>query len=337
MDFLRTLGQRSESGVPKPSFVQAATEAGDRCSLEAGSRISIKEPNMSLLPVILALMGTALQDASAEELGRGFRSDNVETRELATQKLKELGTAAVPELERISNDPDPEVAGRAKNLLRLLRLRHALVAKLGADDAQIRRQAAQDLMELGQKDAVAEFIKLLDHPKAAARMDAASRLCRLGIPEGIPVLIKEALTKDAPGEFLWSLNRFLQSDVWDRLGEARTPSLDLLAGPVKETLEKLSRAGGLTLDVESIFSKDERKWLSLPWATFRIDALGSPREAIEDMLRTGPYGAVLEKERIRILSKKELENFWDDWWARRQKNTVPAGAREDKAPLPLRK
>src|SRR5512145_304708 len=69
---------------------------------------------------------SALQDDPAR-LIEALRSGDVEQREAATRKLKDLGERAVPELRKAEADPDQEVAGRVRFLLR----RAAVAAKIG--------------------------------------------------------------------------------------------------------------------------------------------------------------------------------------------------------------
>src|SRR2546427_6182272 len=65
----------------------------------------------------------APQDQSAHharEFVEKLRSEKVEEREEATRRLKEMGIAAVSELEKAARDRDVEVAIRARHLLRLI-------------------------------------------------------------------------------------------------------------------------------------------------------------------------------------------------------------------------
>jgi len=83
---------------------------------------------MRLLALLLALAG---QD-SADDLLRRLGSDSIEERDAASQKLRALGEAVRPALERASKDPDSEVARRAAALLRRLALRGRLSPQLRA-------------------------------------------------------------------------------------------------------------------------------------------------------------------------------------------------------------
>jgi len=67
-----------------------------------------------------------LQDQTAEQLIDMLRSDKVEEREDAARKLKEMGKAALPELEKAQGDKDPEVASRARYLVEVASLREKL-------------------------------------------------------------------------------------------------------------------------------------------------------------------------------------------------------------------
>jgi HEAT repeat protein len=68
--------------------------------------------------VFLLLVAIA-QDPGA--LIERLRSDQVDVREEAAQSLQDLGRPALPGLEKASRDPDPEVAARARLLVRKIR------------------------------------------------------------------------------------------------------------------------------------------------------------------------------------------------------------------------
>ena len=84
---------------------------------------------MSLAVAALALEFLAPQDDTPQQvraLIERLRSDNVEERDSAYKKLKELGPLAEAALEKAGNDPDKEVAGRARSILRVLHIREIL-------------------------------------------------------------------------------------------------------------------------------------------------------------------------------------------------------------------
>jgi len=68
--------------------------------------------------------------ASPQDLIEQLRSDRAEVRERALKQLKQLGRAAIPDLEQATKDADPEVAGRATAALRVIALRESLSPEL---------------------------------------------------------------------------------------------------------------------------------------------------------------------------------------------------------------
>lgn len=67
-----------------------------------------------LLCVLILQVGPAKE---VEELIRALGSDAPEERDQATARLKEIGAPAIPALERVAKSGEPELRGRAKELL----------------------------------------------------------------------------------------------------------------------------------------------------------------------------------------------------------------------------
>jgi len=67
--------------------------------------------------------------SQARDLIEKLRSNKLEERENATRKLKELGQAAIPELEKATKDADLDVRGRVTGILAEIRLVNELVTK----------------------------------------------------------------------------------------------------------------------------------------------------------------------------------------------------------------
>src|SRR2546422_8927617 len=80
-------------------------------------------PALALWSLLQAQSDPARQ---ARELVGQLRSESFDERQEATRKLKVLGRAALPELEKAAKDPDAEVAERARNLLRVIPVREVL-------------------------------------------------------------------------------------------------------------------------------------------------------------------------------------------------------------------
>jgi len=78
---------------------------------------------------LLFLMTVGVQE-DPQALVEKLRSDDITVREGATAKLKELGRAAQPALEKAAKDPDGEVSSRAKLLLRRLEVVEKLTPNL---------------------------------------------------------------------------------------------------------------------------------------------------------------------------------------------------------------
>ena len=137
-----------------------------------------------MLTLIAALL-LPLQDA--RELIQKLQSDKAGERDDAGRKLKELGDAAIPELESASKGKDPEVAARARALLRAIEIRRKLTPKLlqaipGVED----RLAAGQWTAVFLKAAAlhpslgTEDVELLAVPALKQALEASEKLEVLG-------------------------------------------------------------------------------------------------------------------------------------------------------------
>lgn len=88
----------------------------------------------TMIPLAATLFLLAPQDPveQARRLIEQLRSDSVEERDKAAQKLVELGNAALTELDKACADRDAEVAARAKKLVLVIRMSGRLTSNLKA-------------------------------------------------------------------------------------------------------------------------------------------------------------------------------------------------------------
>jgi HEAT repeat protein len=83
--------------------------------------------------LLFALLGGPAQDEAAQRaraLVEKLRSDAIDERQDAVEKLVEMGAPAMPALRAGAADPDEEVAGKAKYILQVLEIRQGLTPRL---------------------------------------------------------------------------------------------------------------------------------------------------------------------------------------------------------------
>ncbi len=88
-----------------------------------------------------------------QQLIEKLSSDRIEVREEACRKLEELGSKAVPALEKAAATPDEEVAARAKELLQRIPLREAATGNLiravpGVIDRLVKGEPTEIFLEI---------------------------------------------------------------------------------------------------------------------------------------------------------------------------------------------
>lgn len=108
--------------------------------------------------LVLALL---LQADPAKEVER-LRSDSVEERDEAAKALKELGSKAIPALEKATGDSDRELAGQARLLLSAIRIREALTPAFRKAWPGIEERLARS--EAAWGEAVAQIKPKLGEP-----------------------------------------------------------------------------------------------------------------------------------------------------------------------------
>lgn len=169
-----------------------------------------------MVPFALALL-VALQEPPEDitKLVQALRSEAPAKREEAARKIRALGRAAVPELEKALKDTDPEVAGRARDLL----------AAIEKDERERREARASE--ELKACLARIGEAKALEDPKAkAAKYEEALASARRIASEGkgtkvygmglfnVGVILQDFLGR--PEEAIGEFQKVIDSDVDDR-------------------------------------------------------------------------------------------------------------------------
>jgi hypothetical protein len=173
----------------------------------------------------------------------------------------------------------------------------AIVKLLRDPSADVRNGAAWALRNLRARESVPELIELLTDSDKHVRNTAASALCTLGSKDGVPILLED---RD-----LFFLNALRRPEIWERL-ESITWQANRRESR-KEVLERTSRKAEMRIESEET---DD------PWYhSQRAPLMGriTPIQALVAVLG-GKYQAVLEKDRIRIMSRDESIKFWTTWW-----------------------
>src|ERR1043166_3486043 len=112
---------------------------------------------MSMLTALALWAAVAAQDDAARqarELVEKLRSDRVEERDEATRKIKQIGRAALPDLEKLVHDKDPEVKQRVQHLLAYFDIQQRLPEALSKAfprllDVKVVEEVLDPLLDLG--------------------------------------------------------------------------------------------------------------------------------------------------------------------------------------------
>ncbi len=242
---------------------------------------------MSLLLFLLIL-----QDDPAR-LVEGLRADDPAERKRAFQRLRDLGATARPHLEKAAADGDPDVAGQARSLLRILQLRENLPLKVHRDHPGLADQLATGSDEFWAEtfdrllpNADIDLLDVLASQalRAEGSLGAYYRMAvagDLGLASGLPDLLRTARENDdrpraAALQGLVMLGDGRQSHWAYRLGR-RIPE-----EPAPERNARVRRiAGGMLPDLRKALEHDDP---ALRGALLHLLAFVQERESVPVLL-----------------------------------------------------
>ncbi|MHC4605820.1 MAG: hypothetical protein ACYTAF_02660, partial [Planctomycetota bacterium] len=153
---------------------------------------------------------------------------------------------------------------------------------------------------------------LLESDHEGIRRRAAAVLCRLGSGDGVAALLAKDRLRVWPvcGQ-LNTLNALRRQELWMELEEKTLKGE--LRGSLDELLKKIAEQAGMKLDA----GWSQPGPLTSSWKPRRDIRLlrggTSLLEAIEQALDQSGHGFLLERGRIRVLSREPLVEFWRKW------------------------
>jgi hypothetical protein len=266
-----------------------------------------------------------LDDTSPYPRGRAIRA------------LAELGVKdQLPQISALLSDPDWIVQNEVLRAFVALDAREKIpdiVTLLTSKEAYVRSSAASALASLGAREKIPDIARLVEDPSVIVRLAVANALCELGSREGIPALLKECADLRWPireggsntsiGKSPRILNALRQPDLWKRLGgTSAVPDVKVTR---KSNIERIAKEAGLALDWSPSVKPDGDGWIS----SRRLRPQGMKSWTFLDELdhilygrwggsRSPRYEAVLEPDRIRIMTYDEALQFWTGWWKAEQ-------------------
>ncbi len=228
----------------------------------------------------------------------------------STEARRALALLRTPEALRQTatslHHPDPRVlsaiARGGPELLPLLR------PGLSSPDVWTRVGALQAVGRIEGDEALAELRRMAEHESPHVREAAGRLLCRRGLREGVPLALERPWGAYALPPL--ELNAVRQPEAWARLRSVRLDSG--FRGPARELVARLSAASRLALEEIPKDSPELPAWTNVhvhvPEAETPLDGI----EAVE-RLSSSRWSMILEKDRIRIVARREAERFWKEW------------------------
>jgi HEAT repeat protein len=224
---------------------------------------------------ILMLGAQSDRAGQARELVEALGSERIEDREEASRKLKELGRAAFPELERAAKRADREIAARAALLIRCITIKEQL-----PPDLMKAAPGLEDRLAAGEPHTWTEVFMAAVEPRVDKRV--------------YPQLGKEAIEPLAAAALRGAQTRKEKEYIIERVGlwkfkSAASEILKFLDDPSQEIqMVALTACGRLDarealprmLELLRRPLQDKLRWAA--WAG--LEAM-RPKEAIPDLLK----------------------------------------------------
>lgn len=236
--------------------------------------------------ILATLLICVSQDPSMDELIRRLGSDRVQERDDAQRRLKALGRAALPSIEKAAKRADPEVAARAKRLVDLVLLieREKLTPEVLVDLPDL----DEKMLSLGESACLPIFLDRAAQGEKALRPATWAALAPRAVRSAKTVedrmKICSALVQLPVKEAAPDLFPYFMSPV----GEYTDPD-DLLKTAVKALAKMGARRELFRVVTEYGEIRSERRFVNLNTA----------REAFEALV------ALKAKEEILSIARKE--------------------------------
>lgn len=280
--------------------------------------VSDSLPFMS--PRVLHVLGQFKSRASVPRIQAMLRHPdpyNIGVRTSALYALSQIGDASVlGDVVALLDDPQPGVRGAAARTLAHLggeAYADQIESLLRNPEAEVRAAAIDGTRQLRGARAIPLFEPLLKDSSTSVKNSAAIALLRLGSTAGVPRIMHNS--EYSPWYSFNILNGARQPELYSRLSEARFARP--LRGPVRDVVASLLAPLGIKLDDSGVQGEAWRKFSAAP-ASFDPTPGHDSAKYVLEMLLDYPFGFVLEKDRLRILTSEQARAFWKAWWADRQ-------------------
>ena len=315
----------------------------------------LNEGDIGVRCTTLNVLGQTAPKGVIPEVATFLVHEHRDVRATAARALGNLGAVVkIPEVAKLLRDREGTVRWMAAEALGALRAKEevpAIAALLKDPKREARWGAIKALGDLDARDEASKIASFLNHPDPSTRrlavlslgklsvpdfsdqmrelledeernvhLAAARALCRLGLTEGVPLLLQET------GGFtpLFDLNVLRRPNLWQRLHKVRL-SADIV-GTRRENLQSLAKVARVTVALPSSLSRRDEEWMQEIRRLWNCSGRISVLSALENIFSHGlmdtsdpHFQLILESDRIRIVPREKAVRFWKAWWEAEQK------------------